>query len=349
MKGLLRTGPLRYQGLVGTGGIGSGRFFLLSGNGTLGREESRAGHFLPARDYCKLHIISHYVKALLGDAISVYPIGNVGDDNAGSGLLQEMADAGLDLRFVRTIPGQPTLFSFCLVYPDGSVANVTTEDSAISRLGPPDMDRAEEIIRGLGKQGIALAAPEVPLAARARLLEKATEHGLFRAASFTRAEMPEAQGAGLLSTVDLLAVNAEEALALAGVQEKSADARAILGAGRALSARYPKLLLSVTGGTAGSWSWEAGRMQHCPALAVDARGTAGAGDAHFAGILCGLAAGLTLADAQQVGTIVAAASVTSAHTIHPDIGAELLRSVAKQLERVAPGVLALLDSCNGEF
>ena len=52
--------------LIGIGGIGSGTFFALNGNHTLGREESRGGRFLDRRDYCKLHIISHYVRPLLG-------------------------------------------------------------------------------------------------------------------------------------------------------------------------------------------------------------------------------------------------------------------------------------------
>ncbi|MBA7685239.1 hypothetical protein ES703_93657 [subsurface metagenome] len=33
----------RYKAMIGTGGIGSGQFFLLSGDHTLGREESRSG------------------------------------------------------------------------------------------------------------------------------------------------------------------------------------------------------------------------------------------------------------------------------------------------------------------
>lgn len=63
--------------MIGTGGIGSGMFFALQGNHTLGREESRAGVFLDRRDYCKLHIISHYVKVLLGPEFNVILAGLV--------------------------------------------------------------------------------------------------------------------------------------------------------------------------------------------------------------------------------------------------------------------------------
>ena len=56
----------QYQGLIGVGGIGSGCFFALEGNHTMGRNESRPGRSLDVRDYCKLHIITHYVAKLLG-------------------------------------------------------------------------------------------------------------------------------------------------------------------------------------------------------------------------------------------------------------------------------------------
>ena len=80
----------RYQGMLGVGGIGTGVFFSLNGNHTLGREESRTGHFIDCRDYCKLHIITHYVQTLLGAEFVTLPIGRIGADEAGKRLLYEM-------------------------------------------------------------------------------------------------------------------------------------------------------------------------------------------------------------------------------------------------------------------
>ena len=79
---------LRYNGIIGTGGIGSGKFFVLNGDHTLGREESRSGHFLDINDYCKQHIILHYVKVLLGPSFEVIPVGKIGDDDIGQILLK---------------------------------------------------------------------------------------------------------------------------------------------------------------------------------------------------------------------------------------------------------------------
>ncbi|HET8636983.1 MAG TPA: hypothetical protein VFL96_09045, partial [Acidobacteriaceae bacterium] len=52
--------------VVGIGGIGTGVVFRLEGAHSLGREESREATLLPGRDFCKLHIVEHYIAALMG-------------------------------------------------------------------------------------------------------------------------------------------------------------------------------------------------------------------------------------------------------------------------------------------
>ena len=77
------------------------------------------------------------------------------------------------------------------------------------------MERAASL---LDERTIALAAPEVPLCVRHRLLKEATERGALRVAALTSAEMARSDGAGaFFATVDLLALNEDEAAALAGV------------------------------------------------------------------------------------------------------------------------------------
>ncbi|MDB4866389.1 MAG: carbohydrate kinase family protein [Cohnella sp.] len=58
----------RYSRLIATGGIGSGMVFRLESNHTLGRNESRPGELMPYKDYCKNHIITHYITVMLGAA-----------------------------------------------------------------------------------------------------------------------------------------------------------------------------------------------------------------------------------------------------------------------------------------
>ena len=70
-------------------------------------------------------------------------------------------------------------------------------------------------------------------------------------------------------------------------------------------------------------------MTHLPVLPVRVEGTAGAGDAHLAGIIAGLAAGLPLREAHQLGVLTAAVAVQSPHTINFELDREALRACAE--------------------
>ena len=210
-----------YDAMIGIGGIGSGLIFSLNGNHTLGREESRSGRFLKRNDYCKLHILAHYVQVLMETGFRAIPIGAVGDDLIGSNLLDEMKEVGLDLSHVRRLPGSPTLFCVCFVYPDGSGGNLTTDDSASAQVTSDDVSAAADLFEAYRNRGIALAVPEVSLEARIALLDEATNYGFFRASSFITQEMDEVRSRRLLERVDLLAVNLDEGIRLTGLDESS--------------------------------------------------------------------------------------------------------------------------------
>ena len=322
-------GCRRHHAMIGVGGIGTGRFFALAGSETLGREESRAGRLLDRRDYCKLHIVSHYVQALLGREFTTLPIGLVGGDEDGARLLGEMAAAGLDVRYVRAATGRQTLFSFCLLYPDGSGGNLTTEDSACSEVDPGLVASAVAEFERFAGRGVALALPEVPLAARAALLSLGGRHGFFRAASFTAGEVAEAARSGLLAGLDLLALNTGEAAALAGTRPGAAAEEVVEAVTRGPGAAAAARIVSITAGRRGSWVWDGQALHHLPAIPVAVAGAAGAGDAHLSGLIAGLASGLSLEAAHHLAVLVAARSVLSPHTICPELDRRSLRALAR--------------------
>jgi len=345
MKPLLINPPdLRFQALIGTGGIGSGMFFALDGNNTLGREESRSGRFLDQKDYCKLHIISHYVKVLLGKEFPVILVSKVGGDDSGRLLLDEMTETGLDIRFVQIDPHRPTLLSLCFLYPDGSGGNLTTSDSACGQLDANFIKTAESAFEQYSGRGLALAVPEVPLTARKMLLERAKEHHFFTAASFTSGEIRPALEMKMLPLVDLLAINLDEAAAFLTRTVTDENYKTIIDATfDKLRSLNPAISVTITAGNRGSWAWDGQQVHFVPALQLPVVSTAGAGDAFFAGLLSGITAGLPLPLAQELGTLVAACSVTSPHTIHPALDRGSLAALVKQIHpRLSKQVLALL-------
>jgi ribokinase len=318
----------KYDAMIGTGGVGSGMFFALNGMHTLGREESRSGRIIDRKDYCKLHIVSHYVKTLLGTAFELIPIAKVGDDDIGRGLMYEIAEIGINMNYMEVCENQRTLFSFCFMYPDGSGGNLTTDDSASAMITPEDIKEAEEPFRIYGKRAIGLAVPEVSLKARITLLELASKYHLYRAASFTSDEMDEVRKNGILRKVDLLAINLDEASSITGVPKDSNSEKIVHAAVEYLTLINPKLGVTITSGNNGNWAWDTKKLYHQTVPDVETVSTAGAGDAFLAGMIIGVTAGLRLFEAQELATLIAALSVTSPHTINKAIDRRTLLQLA---------------------
>lgn len=337
---------LRLSRVFGAGGIGSGVFFRLEGARTLGRNESRPALLMPWKDYCKQHIILHYLSVLLGagEGIKVHPIGRVGADNAGTSLLNEMKAAGMDTSAVAVDAGRGTLFSVCFQYPDSSGGNITSSNSASGAVSAGDVNAFFSAFPEPDGRELMLAAPEVPLEARLALLEQGSLRGGFCAASVLAQEAGDFLRSGGAERTGLLSVNIDEARALAGRggRKSSAPDAAAACYGR-LRRRNPGIRLIVSSGPDGCYACDNGRIAHIMAPRVDAVSTAGAGDALLAGTLAGLACGLEfmkgredgrfaetpLDSAVELGTLLASFSVTSPHTIHPGADAESLGEWAR--------------------
>ncbi len=322
---------LLFDKIIGTGGIGSGMLFYLDNDQPIGRNESRLAVLSGARDYCKQHIILHYIAKTLSPAAQVLAIGAVGQDSNGQQLLREMAAAGIDTRFVRQDADNPTMLSMCVQYADKSGFNVTTSNSASGAL---TAEYAEDCLHGLeiSRRTLVLSAPEVPLEARFALMRCAKAHGAFCAASVLKDEADEFAAAGGFALCDLLAVNEDEAQAIAGTT--TADIAQIASDCFSRVARHnPDVMLVVTAGKLGSYSVFHGNIENIPALPAEPVSTAGAGDAYLAGVICGLSLGLPLQNegaaeklrATDAGSFLAHLSILSPHTIADTVTGDEVR------------------------
>ncbi|MCF6269796.1 MAG: carbohydrate kinase family protein [Melioribacteraceae bacterium] len=322
---------LRYKTMIGVGAVGTGTFFKLSGSHTLGREESRSGHYLGQKDYCKLHIIAHYVKTLAGAEFKVTPISKVGEDDAGSKLIEEMSEAGLELNFMKQSKDSSTLYAFCFVYPDGSGGNLFTSDSASSQVDTKSVANAEPEFARFKNEGVALAAPEVSMEARMKLLELATENNYFRAASFLSEEIFSACESDILNSVDLLSINLDEAAAAVELQiDENSAANIVETAIKKFRSKNKNILVSITNGRNGSWIWDGDSITNLPSCKVKVMTTAGAGDAFLSGLIVGLTAGLSLKEAQQLGTLAGGVAVTSPNAINKNLDKNTINKLAEQ-------------------
>lgn len=332
------TGELKYDRIVGTGGIGSGIFFALHDNHTLGREESRLADLLPYKDYCKLHIILHYISILLGaqngSEFETIPIGSVGNDSTGRQLLDAMQNAGMDTGSVKISPAKPTLFSICYQYPDHSGGNITTAASASSDVSVDDISVFFDNHDKDGTREIVLAAPEVPVETRLKLLEIGRDRGSLNVASLLSGEVQHFITGNVFSYIDLLFINLDEAKKIAGVEEDSEPEVAIFTAIRIISEINVSITVFVTCGAAGVYCYSQKQLQFFPSMSVPVISTAGAGDAFLSATLAGICCGLPLlknadesdvmSTATELGILVAALSICTGDSINHEITADLL-------------------------
>lgn len=93
----------RFRTIVGTGGVGTGLVFRSGSNRTLGRNESRLASLTDVRDYCKLHIVFHYLGKMLSPAAKIVAASIVGEDEAGDSCIAMMERAGHPHRLHQTV------------------------------------------------------------------------------------------------------------------------------------------------------------------------------------------------------------------------------------------------------
>ena len=295
--------------VFGTGGIGTGLFFKLHNNRPITREESRTGFLTDYKDYCKAHIILHYI-AVLTKGVAVYAVGMVGRDEQGESLMREMRDAGIDTRFVETTDRARTLFSVCYQYPDGTGGNITSSNSACALVTPARIALCADEI---DNSSLVLSVPEVPLDSRIRLLEIGKERKAFTVSSFLAEEARDFEEAGGFLLSDLIAVNRSEAESVGGSIEAAADK---------ISRINPGAKLIITAGSDGSYFYENGTLSHIPCIPAEVVSTAGAGDAFLGGTVAGFINGKNLRQAAEYGAVAARFAVMSEHTIARSVTAE---------------------------
>ena len=332
---------LRFNKAAGIGGIGTGILFHTGDNTTLGRSESRLAELSDAKDYCKLHIVFNYTAVLLAPLANIYPIGYVGKDANGAALLDEIRQAGMDTAYISADKNLPTMISVCLQYPDQETCNVTAANSASNLVTPEYTENCMNRI-GIDASTIVAALPEVQVQSRIRMLKYGKERGAFCVLSVPESEAGEFKSAGIFGACDLLAVNVNEALALApGKDGKKETSLRLYGY---LAEFNPEIMVLVTCGKYGAYSVYNRKLEFIPNFPAVAVNTTGAGDACLGGVMAGLALGMPfqkgrddaqfgdspLSSAVELGTCCAGMAVETADTIAHHVNAKTINERIKQ-------------------
>lgn len=238
------------------------------------------------------------------DGVQVAMVACVGDDEAGTLLRRDLADAGVDIAAVGTVPG-PSGTALIAVDPQGENSIVVVPGANAAW---PD-DALDAV--ALGSDDVVLLQLEVPFAIVETAVARASAAG---ARVVLNAAPSDPRVAGLLDRVDVLVVNEGEAAALFDLDrplDVATAARLAADAG---------LALVVTLGSRGAVAASAdGSVAEHPALVVEVVDTTGAGDAFVGALAAALAGGAALDDAVRWGTGAGAFATTAPGARHPGL------------------------------
>lgn len=224
-----------------------------------------------------------------------------GDDDFGRQVRAHDLREGLDLTHAKVARGHANQVALIFVGEDGHNL-IGVAPGASAELAPADIDALPADVFSPG--AVFLACLEVPLATVVRGLGRARAAGMTTVLNPAPADRELLQD-DILSLVDVLTPNAEEALELTGLGpgETASAARRL----RSLGARDLVLTL---GGDGALVAMADGHEVRLPACAVDVVDTVGAGDAFNGALAVALAEGRPLAQAAAWACAAGALAVT---------------------------------------
>lgn len=241
--------------------------------------------------------------ARIGAKVQLF--GAVGSDANADFLLDKLADAGVDVSQVLTVPG-PSGTTVITVDDEGENTIVYSPGSN----GKVDVDyamKSRQALTSASVLGLCLESPIETVTATARMARQAGMTVLLNDSPF-RSPLP----AELIEYSDIILLNEHEMAQLLGIAEPEdgdwigTDWDSIYGTMRGYG--FNKAI--VTLGGEGSMVMEDGEVQRIHAVKVDALDTTGCGDAFMGTILAGLSSGLTLVDSAQLASYVSAYAAT---------------------------------------
>ncbi len=242
------------------------------------------------------------VLSRLGKQVSL--ITRVGDDEAGASILRQVRSLGISDAGISVIPGLRTAVNIVLVDDAGERFFLTDPESSLRTLSLSDILPHLESAGKICCLASMFVSECLPVPDAAQLFRLLKDSGRTVCMDVTKRKhgetLPDLRA--LLSCVDIMFANAEEAALLTGTQDPAASARLLTEAGVGCAA--------VKTGRHGCVVSDGGRLLTVPAY-PDARcvDTTGAGDTFAAAFLYACSEGYSLTDCACFANAAASAAV----------------------------------------
>lgn len=255
--------------------------------------------------------------ARLGQPVTL--ITAVGDDNAGSQLIRQAADAGIDVSCVLRTLDHPTGTYFAVLNPQSELLFALDDISATRSLTP---DHLNSLADRFQNASLVFIDANLPVDTLRKVFSLARRAGLPVCADPTSASLAERLKPHL-HRLTLVAPNSAEASILCGLPVSDNSRQQALDAAKCLVSKGVKIAL-VTLAEFGVVYATSETSGYIPAVRTQIVDPTGAGDALMATVIFALLNEIPLDDAIRLG--VTAASLTLRHrgTVIQDLSLEML-------------------------
>lgn len=246
-------------------------------------------------------------------------ISAVGDDPQGQALLDQAAQAGVDVSHVRTVAGAATGAYLAVLDADGSLHLGLDDMRVVDHLSPDFLTPVLQ--RYASASAIAVDANLLP-DSLAVVAEHARQHQIPLAADPTSTSLASRLGPHL-KQLWLVTPNEAEAAVLSPLEVPHADIHQALAAAKGLVSAGVEMAVITMAEFGLGYAWAEG-SGHVPAVRTEIADPTGAGDALTAAVIFALLNGIPVDEAVRLGLAAAAHTLGVAGSVAPDLSLELL-------------------------
>ena len=237
----------------------------------------------------------------------------VDDTGMGDDVLRKLNSHKVDTRYVRRVPD--SMGTWLVIFGnDGDVIGSISKRPDLSAIGEILAEKGDEIFSAADSVVLEIDIDQRIAKEIFRLAEK---HGkeVYAVVSNMSIAMERRD---LLKRVSCLVCNQQEAglLFSEDYENKTPAGMEAILADRIRQAQIPRMVVTM-GGEGAVWAESGGAHGICPAVRVEVRDTAGAGDAFFAGVTIGLTYGKSLGEACGIGSRLAASVIATTENVCP--------------------------------
>lgn len=255
--------------------------------------------------------------ARLGSEVML--ISAIGNDDVGRRLVEQTADAGVDVELVTVVPEQNTGTYIALLEEDGTLSVALDDTRAMNAITGQVIYQRRRLFR---EAAMVVFDGSLPPATIETIMRLADQYDVPVAADPSSTRLAH-KLAPHLHGLHLVVPNEVEAATLLGLDYFGHDADASLGAARQLVRLGVRIgVVTLTDfGLVYATSDENGAI---PALYSEMADSTGTGDAITAAIIFGMLNELPITDCMRLGAAAAGLTVQTNHTVVPDLSLDML-------------------------